>query len=83
MQDNEREKMSLSLANKLYAGRFFNADSEYVNHQLVNIIDLDDEAKVASVLLQRYTIDGLANVYKDADQSKVGIPYSEFSNLNP
>jgi hypothetical protein len=74
--------MSVSLANKLYAGRFFNADSDYVNHQLVNIVNLDDEAKVASVVLQRYTIDGLANVYKDTDSSNIEIPYSEFSNLN-
>jgi hypothetical protein len=74
--------MSLSLANKLYAGRFFSADSDYVNHQLVSITDLDDEAKVASVVLQRYTIDGLANVYKDADSSNMEIPYSEFANLN-
>jgi len=74
--------MSLSLLNKMYSNRFFNADSEYVNHQLVSITNIDDEAKIAYVVLQRYTIDGLANVYKDNDSSEVELPYAEFANLN-
>jgi hypothetical protein len=74
--------MSLSLLNTMYSGRFFNADSKYVNHQLVSITNIDDEAKIAYVVLQRYTIDGLANVYKDNDSSKVELPYAEFANLN-
>ena len=71
--------MSLSLLNKMYSNRFFNADSQYVNHQLVSITNIDDEAKI---VLQRYTIDGLANVYKDNDSSEVELPYAEFANLN-
>ena len=75
--------MSVSLLNGMYSGRFFNGDSEYVNHKIVNIITVDDERKVAHVVLQRYIIDGAANVYTDGKQlSNVEIPYSEFSNLN-
>ena len=74
--------MSLSLLNKMYSNRFFNTDSQYVNHQLVSITNIDDEAKIAYVVLQRYTIDGLANVYKDNDSSEVELPYAEFANLN-
>jgi hypothetical protein len=66
----------------MYSNRFFNTDSQYVNHQLVSITNIDDEAKIAYVVLQRYTIDGLANVYKDNDSSEVELPYAEFANLN-
>jgi hypothetical protein len=67
----------------MYSGRFFGTDSEYLNHKIVNIISIDDEEKVAHVVLQRYIIDGLANVYTDGKQlSNVKIPYAEFANLN-
>lgn len=76
--------MSVSLLNSLYSGRFFGTDSEYFNHKIVNIVSLDDEEKVAQVVLQRYIIDGLANVYTNGKQLKnVKIPYAEFANLNP
>ena len=74
--------MSLSLANALYSGNFFTAESEYINHQLMKIVSLDDENKTAVVELQKYVINSSADVYKDNDKITVSLPYDEFANLN-
>ena len=74
--------MSLSLLNAMFSGNFFNTDSQYVNHKLVNIISIDDEQKVAHVVLQRYLIGGGATVSTNGKQIfNVEIPYAEFGKV--
>ena len=75
--------MNLSLVNAMFAGNFFNADSEYMNHKLVNVISINDETKMAHVVLQRYVIGQGATVSTNGKQLiNVEIPYDEFKKVN-
>jgi len=74
--------VSLPLSNETLAGRFFNADSKYMNHKIVNIISLDDERDIAHVTLQRYTIDARATVSTNSKSVfNVEIPYAELEKV--
>lgn len=75
--------MNLSLVKAMFCGNFFNADSKYVNHKLVNVISIDDEKKTALVVLQRYSIGAGATVSTNGKNLiTVEIPHSEFKKVN-
>ena len=75
--------MNLTLIKAMFCGNFFNADSKYVNHKLVNIISINDETKMAHVVLQRYVIGQGATVSTNGKQLiNVEIPFDEFKKVN-
>ena len=74
--------MSLSLANKIANDKFFQPPSRYTNHKVVEIVSLNEESGIATVILEKYTISGNANVYKNNNVFTIELPYSEFENLN-
>lgn len=74
--------MNLSLVKAMFCGNFFNADSKYVNHKLVNVISIDDEKKTALVVLQRYSISNASVSTNGKNLLNVEIPYSEFKKVN-
>ena len=74
--------MSLSLANKIAKDKFFQPPSKFYNHKVVEIVSLNEESGIATVILEKYTISGNANVYKNNNVFTIELPYSEFQNLN-
>jgi hypothetical protein len=74
--------MSLSLANKIAKDKFFQPPSKFYNHKVVEILSLNEESGIATVILEKYTISGNANVYKNNNVFTIELPYSEFDNLN-
>ena len=74
--------MSLSLANQIAKDKFFQPPSRYTNHKVVEIVSLNEESGIATVILEKYTISGNANVYKNNNVFTMELPYSEFENLN-
>ena len=74
--------MSISLANKLVKDKFFLPPSKYINHKVVEIVSLDEENGIATVILEKYTIGRNANVYKNNNVFTIELPYSEFQNIN-
>ena len=75
--------MNLSLINAMFAGNFFTPDSKYKNHKLVNVISINDETKMAHVVLQRYFIGAGASVSTNGKNLiNVEIPYDEFKKVN-
>jgi len=73
--------MSLSLANKIAKDKFFQPPSKYINHKVVEIVSINEDSGIATVILEKYTISGNANVYKNNNVFTVELPYSEFQNL--
>ena len=73
--------MSISLANILAKDKFFLPPSKYINHNVVEILSLNDETEIVSVTLQRYGISKSANAVK-GNLITIELPYSEFKNLN-
>ena len=74
--------MTLSLANKVAQDRFFQPPSKYINHKVVEIVSINEDSGIATVILEKYTISANANVYKNNNVFTVELPYSEFQNLN-
>ena len=74
--------MSLSLANQIAKDKFFQPPSRYTNHKVVEIVSLNEESGIATVILEKYTLSGNANVYKNNNVFTIELPYSEFENLN-
>ena len=74
--------MTLALANKIAKDKFFQPPSRYTNHKVVEIVSLNEESGIATVILEKYTISGNANVYKNNNVFTIELPYSEFQNLN-
>ena len=74
--------MNLSLVKAMFCGNFFNADSKYMNHKLVNVISIDDEKKTALVVLQRYSISNATVSTNGKNLITVEIPHSEFKKVN-
>ena len=74
--------MSLSLANQIAKDKFFQPPSRYTNHKVVEIVSLNEDKTIATVILEKYTISGNANVYKNNNVFTIELPYSEFENLN-
>ena len=48
--------MSLSLANQIAKDKFFQPPSRYTNHKVVEIVSLNEESGIATVILEKYTI---------------------------
>ena len=74
--------MNLSLVKAMFCGNFFNADSKYMNHKIVNIISINDETKMAHVVLQRYSIGNATVSTNGKNLLNVEIPYAEFKKVN-
>ena len=74
--------MTLALANKIAKDKFFQPPSRYTNHKVVEVVSLNEESGIATVILEKYTISGNANVYKNNNVFTIELPYSEFQNLN-
>lgn len=73
--------MSLSLANKIAKDKFFQ-QGRYINHKVVEIVSINEESGIATVILEKYRISGNANVYKNNNVFTIELPYSEFHNLS-
>ena len=73
--------MSLSLANKIAKDKFFLPPSKYINHKVVEIVSLNEDSGIATVIVEKYTISGNANVYKNNNVFTIELPYSEFQYL--
>ena len=74
--------MSLTLANKIAKDKFFQPPSKYINHKVLEIVSLNEDSGIATVILEKYTIGRNANVYKNNNVFTIELPYSEFQNLN-
>jgi hypothetical protein len=73
--------MSLSLANEIAKDKFFQPPSKFYNHKVVEILSLNDETEIASVILEKYGISRRANATKNGNTFTIELPYSEFQNL--
>jgi hypothetical protein len=74
--------MSLSLANKIAKDKFFQPPSKFYNHKVVEILSLNDETQIATLIVEKYGISRRANATKNGNIFTIELPYSEFSNLN-
>lgn len=73
--------MSLTLANQIAKDKFFQPPSKFYNHKVVEILSLNDETEIASVILEKYGISRRANATKNGNTFTIELPYSEFQNL--
>jgi len=73
--------MSLTLANEIAKDKFFQPPSKFYNHKVVEILSLNDETEIASVILEKYGISRRANATKNGNTFTIELPYSEFQNL--
>jgi hypothetical protein len=73
--------MSLSLANKIAKNKFFQPPSKFYNHKVVEIISLNDEIEIATLIVEKYGISRRANATKNGNTFTIELPYSEFNNL--
>jgi hypothetical protein len=73
--------MSLSLANKIAKDKFFQPPSKFYNHKVVEILSLNDETQIATLIVEQYGISRRANATKNGNIFTIELPYSEFSNL--
>ena len=74
--------MIITLVNEKAKDKFFQPPSKYINHKVVEIVSINEDSGIATVILEKYTISGNANVYKNNNVFTVELPYSEFQNLN-
>jgi formamidopyrimidine-DNA glycosylase len=77
----EGVSMTLSLANKVAQDKFFQPPSKFYNHKVVEILSINEDSGIATVILEKYTISGNANVYKNNNVFTIELPYSEFQYL--
>ena len=73
--------MSLTLANEIAKDKFFQPPSKFYNHKVVEIVSLNEDSGIATVIVEKYTISGNANVYKNNNVFTIELPYSEFQYL--
>jgi len=73
--------MNLTLANEIAKDKFFQPPSKFYNHKVVEILSLNDETKMASLIVEKYGISRQANATKNGNTFSVELPYSEFNNL--
>ena len=73
--------MTLTLTNEKAKDKFFQPPSKFYNHKVVEIVSINEDSGIATVILEKYTISGNANVYKNNNVFTVELPYSEFQNL--
>jgi hypothetical protein len=75
--------MNLQLLNDLMVNRFFSPDSKYVNHKIVEVVSINDEERIANLILQRYFIGKGASVSTNKDNLlNVVISYDELKKVN-
>ena len=73
--------MTLALANQIAKDKFFQPPSKFYNHKVVEILSLNDNTEIASVILEKYGISRRANATKNGNTFTIELPYSEFQNL--
>jgi len=75
--------MNLQLLNDLMVNRFFSPDSKYVNHKIVEVVSINDEERIANLILQRYFIGKGASVSTNKNNLlNVVISYDELKKVN-
>jgi hypothetical protein len=73
--------MTLTLTNEKAKDKFFQPPSKFYNHKVVEILSLNKDSGIATVIVEKYTISGNANVYKNNNVFTIELPYSEFQYL--
>ena len=73
--------MTLTLTNEKAKDKFFQPPSKFYNHKVVEILSINEDSGIATVILEKYTISGNANVYKNNNVFTIELPYSEFKYL--
>ena len=73
--------MTLTLANEKAKDKFFQPPSKFYNHKVVEIISLNDETSMASLIVEKYGISRRANATKNGNTFTIELPYSEFQYL--
>jgi hypothetical protein len=73
--------MTLTLTNEKAKDKFFQPPSKFYNHKVVEIVSINEDSGIATVILEKYTISGNANVYKNNNVFTIELPYSEFQYL--
>jgi hypothetical protein len=74
----EGVSMNLNLANEIAKDKFFQPPSKFYNHKIVEIISLNDNTEIASVIVEKYGISRHANATKNGNTFTIELPYSEF-----
>jgi hypothetical protein len=77
----EGVSMTLTLTNEKAKDKFFQPPSKFYNHKVVEIVSINEDSGIATVILEKYTISGNANVYKNNNVFTIELPYSEFQYL--
>jgi len=73
--------MTLTLTNEKAKNKFFQPPSKFYNHKVVEILSINEDSGIATVILEKYTISRNANVYKNNNVFTIELPYSEFQYL--
>jgi len=73
--------MTLTLTNEKAKDKFFQPPSKFYNHKVVEILSINEDSGIATVILEKYTISRNANVYKNNNVFTIELPYSEFQYL--
>ena len=73
--------MTLTLTNEKAKDKFFQPPSKFYNHKVVEVVSLNEDSGIATVIVEKYTISGNANVYKNNNVFTIELPYSEFQYL--
>jgi len=73
--------MTLTLTNEKAKDKFFQPPSKFYNHKVVEVVSINEDSGIATVILEKYTISGNANVYKNNNVFTIELPYSEFQYL--
>jgi hypothetical protein len=77
----EGVSMNLNLANEIAKDKFFQPPSKFYNHKVVEILSLNENTEIASVIVEKYGISRRANATKNGNTFTIELPYSEFQNL--
>jgi len=77
----EGVSMTLTLTNEKAKNKFFQPPSKFYNHKVVEILSINEDSGIATVILEKYTISRNANVYKNNNVFTIELPYSEFQYL--
>jgi hypothetical protein len=77
----EGVSMTLTLTNEKAKDKFFQPPSKFYNHKVVEILSINEDSGIATVILEKYTISRNANVYKNNNVFTIELPYSEFQYL--
>ena len=73
--------MTLTLTNEKAKDKFFQPPSKFYNHKVVEILSLNDETEIVSLIVEKYGISRRANATKNGNTFTIELPYSEFQYL--